>query len=728
MSDKTVDEITRELSKFGKSAIYAFEQWRRANPNATKVPRGVWKQMDLADRDQRWNAKIRLRQQVRAEGEQRKTDREALYKDLETRVGQHRKDMLSWHRNPGASYEQHMHRQWELLRDRADIERHITTSGLLSVAERGQAVRALTSAHQAWRPGAKAVKVRSGPLSGVAALKARAAERLSRIRLGITERGRTGYRPQLDRPAAPQPMAQRLSDLRHLIAERHEMELTSQVLASRLRERGTTLSTFDPNAAELAAGHQRNLDRLDREISDRIIGSGMDVNDWREIQFQLREQTPERMAAARWMERQGQWELERRYRIQSCDRHVDYVMGPDALRRWDHDMPELEDQWRPEFLNPPAGWEPSDPDATDRFMFLIDAEHSNGPAHVRTFGYPQSGYDWVQRKMSWVAEPHDNVNIIVWDRSVPLDANDRVRGFAIDSMSGMYAHLDSELDRRYEYFRDLTMTRARDRNIPSDLSVPGLEDLNGNRQRAWASVRANNVDDNFRRIHSVGESGRVWRMDEARYYGGRGMNREQLHAKFDHIQRHALEGVDDVGWRDEVEGVRFDLDHNAGLTSVERARAREILTVTETEAKLGQQPDRDLWAAVIDRAEFDRWSGLEAAGTPDRPQAPEAPQQPEAPDRTDPLAHVRSVQEEMRNRAAAQPQQPQRPEAPEVPEAPAQPDREGLPHDRDEQPAHDRSDMTEHEVPDWSEIPEPPEMDEMELETVPDMEWGGFDR
>ncbi|MGW5228657.1 hypothetical protein ACWEP5_27430 [Nocardia niigatensis] len=714
MSDKTVDEITRELSKFGSAAVYAFQQWRRANPNATKVPSGVWRQMDRADRDERWNAKIRLRQQVRAEGEQRKLDREALYKDLEAKLGQHRKDMLSWHQNPGASYDQHMRRQWELLRDRAEIERAITTSTLFSAAERGQAVRALTAAHQAWRPGAKVVALRTGPLSGVAALKARAAERLSRIRLGITERGRTGYRPQPDRPAAPQPMAQRLDDLRHLIAERHEMELTSQVLASRLRERGTTLAEFDPNAAELAAGHQRNLDRIDREISDRIIGSGMDVHDWREIQFQLREQTPEREAAARWMERQGQWELERRYRIQSWDRHVDHSLTDD-YRRWGHDMPELEDQLRREFLNPPAGWEPSDPDATDRFMFLIDAEHSDGPAHVRTFGYPQSGYDWVQRKMSWIAEPHDNVNIIVWDRSVPLDANDRVRGFAIDSMHGLYAHLDQDLDRRYQYFRDLTMTRARDRSIPSDLSVPGLEDLNGNRQRAWTSVRASG-EEGHRRIHSVGESGRVWRMDEARYYGGRAMDREQLHAKFDHIQRHALEGVDDVGWRDEVEGVRFDLDHHAGLTSDERARAREILTVTETEAKLGQQPDRDLWTAVVDRAEFDRWSGLEAAGTPDRPPAPEAPQQPEAPDRTDPLAHVRSVQEQMRNRAAA-------------PEAPAQPDREDLPHDRDEQPAYDRSDMTEHEpVPDWSEIPEPPEMDEMALETVPDMEWGGFDR
>ncbi|GAB2453823.1 hypothetical protein [Nocardia tengchongensis] len=703
MSEKTVeDEILAELGKFGSAARYAFQQWRRANPNATKVPRGVWKQMDLADRDQRWNAKIRLRQQVRAEGAQRKTDREALYKDLETRVGQHRKDMLNWHRNPGASYDQHMRRQWELLRDRAEIERAITTSSLFSTVERGQAVRALTSAHQAWRPKVKPVKVRtSGPLAGMAALKARAAERLSRIRLGITERGRIGHRPQPDRPAAPKTREQVMGELRHLIADRHEMAMNADLLAQRLRERGTGIESFAPDAAQMAEGHRRNLAALDREISDRITGSGMPVEDWLEVQFQLREpNAPERQAGQRWMERQSTWDLENRYRINSWDHHVDRVIGPDSLRRWDHDFPEREEQQRREFLNPPAGWQPTDPDATDRFMFLIDTEHNEGPAHVRNFGYPQSGYDWVQRKMSWIAEPHDNVNIVVWDRAVPLDANDRVRGFAIDSMQGLYANLDADLDRRFEYFRDLSMTRARDRSIPAELSVPGLEDLNQDRQRSWASVRASNVDEGFRRIHSVGESGRVWRRDEARYYGGRALTREQLHAGFDHLQRNALPWSDNDGWSDEVERVRFDLDHYEALTGDERARAREILTVTETEAKLGQRPDRDLWAAVVDRAEFDRWSGLETPGTPQRPQAPEAPQRPEAPDwtdegfgpsvetppwdteyeyrpepdRTDPLAHVRSVQEEMRNRAAAQPEQPQRPEAPEAPEAPAAPD------------------------------------------------------
>ncbi|MFE3227635.1 hypothetical protein [Nocardia sp. NPDC059228] len=697
MSDKTVDEITRELSKFGSAAAYAFQQWRRANPNATKVPRGVWKQMDLADRNERWNAKIRLRQQLRAQGEERKIHREDLFTQLDKRINQHRRDTLDWHNRPAATYDQHMRRQWELMLDRQDIERRIaSTPGMLSVEERGQAVRALEAAHHAWRPEVKPVPVRSsGPLAGVAALKARVAERFSRIRLGITERGRTGHRPQLDRPAAPKTRQQVMGELRHLIADRHEMAMNANLLAERLRERGASIETFAPDAAQMAEGHRRNLAALDREISDRITGSGMPVEDWLEVQFQLREQTPERQAGQRWLQRQSTWDLENRYRINSWDRHVDWVTGPDSLRRWDHDFPEREDQQRREFLNPPAGWEPVDPDATDRFMFLIDSEHNKGLSHVRTFGYPQSGYDWVQRKMSWIAEPQDNVSITVWDRAVPLDANNRVRGFAIDSMQGLYANLDPDLDRRYEYFRDLSMTRARDRSIPADLSVPGLEDLNQDRLLPWTSVRAGNIYDG-EKIHSIGESGRVWTVDEARWFAHRAPKTlEGFEAKFAQIQRNAFYDInEDLGWSEEIEHARYGLDHSDALDPEARARAREILTITETEAKLGQRPDRDLWAAVVDRAEFDRWSGLETPGTPQRPQAFEAPQQPEAPDwldgdygpsiesqfrapeqpRTDPLAHVRSVQEEMRNRAAAQPEQPQRPEAPEAPEAPAAPD------------------------------------------------------
>ncbi|MEU6579575.1 hypothetical protein [Nocardia sp. NPDC046763] len=633
MSDKTVDEITRELSKFGSAAVYAFQQWRRANPNATKVPRGVWKQMDLADRDQRWTAKIRLRQQVRAEGEQRKTDREALYKDLETRVGQHRKDMLSWHRNPGASYDQHMRRQWELLRDREQIERVITTSPLFSAAERGQAVRALTAAHQAWRPGAKEVKVRTGPLSGVAVLKARAAERLSRIRLGITERGRTGHRPQPDRPATPKTPQQSREELRHLIAERHEMALNAEVLAERLRERGTDLAHFAGDAEQMATGHQRNLARLDREINDRIIGSGMSYDDWSEVQFQLQvPEAPERQANRRWMERQGQWDLERCYRINSWDGHVDHVLSDD-YRRWGHDFPEIEDRQRREFLNPPAGWEPVDPDATDRFMFLLDYEGNPGKSHVRAFGYPSSGYDWVQRKMAWTAEPHIPVSITVWDRAVPLDANNRVRGYAIDSIHGLYANIDGDLDRRYEHFRQLTMDRARDRTIPPELSVPGMEDLGEDRQapwNSWNSVRASNIGEGDQ-IHSIGESGRVWTMSEADWFKHHAPhNRAAYEAKFERIGRYAFHEIsEESGWSEDIEHVRFALDHNEVLDPEARARAREILAVTETEAKLGQRPDRSLWAAVTDRTEFERWSGLQPPQTPETPESPQRQAMPE---------------------------------------------------------------------------------------------------
>ncbi|MFE2961826.1 hypothetical protein [Nocardia tengchongensis] len=699
MSDKTVeDEITRELAKFGHAAVYAFQAWQRANPNATRVPRKVWKQMDRLDHDARWNAKIQVRQQLRAQGAQRKEQRGALYTQLEKELTAHRNQAVSRHNAPAHTYEQHMYRQWELVRDRERIERLITSSGVLSKEERGHAVTALQAAHFAYQPKVKQIPARPGPLAGVSALKARAADRLARIRLGITERGRTGHRPQPDRPAVPKTHTQVMEELRHLIAERHEMAATADILGKRLHERGASIATFAPDAAQMAAGHRRNLAGLDREINDRITGSGLPVEDWLDVQFQLNEpNTPERQASQRWLERRSQYDLENRYRIESWDSHVDHVTGDD-YRRWDHDFPEIEDRQRREFLNPPAGWEPTAPDAEDRFMFLLDHEGNTNGSHVSTFGHPQSGYDWVQRKMSWISAPHENVSVTVWDRAIPLDANDRVRGFAVDSIQGLYANIDDDLTRRYEQFRDLSMQRARDRSIPAELSVPGLEDINGGRQRAWASVRANNITAGDQ-IHSIGESGRVWTVDEARWFDDRTRTREQFEEKFGRIQRDAFYDINEgMGWSEDIENARFALDHTEVLPSEERVRAREILTITETEAKLGQKPDRNLWAAVTDRGEFDRWSGLKPPSTPERDRdelrrawdsAVPVPPEPDGGSRgSDPLARVRSMQADLRNQAAARVAQswargeaPPRetiPEAPKQPEAPAVPDRDEL--------------------------------------------------
>ncbi|MFE3023206.1 hypothetical protein [Nocardia tengchongensis] len=683
MSDKTVeDEITRELAKFGHAAVYAFQAWQRANPNATRVPRKVWKQMDRLDRDERWNAKIQVRQQLRTQGAQRKEQRGALYTQLEKELTAHRNQAVSWHNAPAHTYEQHMFRQWELVRDRERIERLITSSGVLSKEERGHAVNALQAAHFAYQPKVTQIPARPGPLAGFSALKARAADRLSRIRLGITERGRTGHRPQPDRPAVPKTHTQVMEELRHLIAERHEMAATADILGKRLRERGASIATFAPDAAQMGAGHKRNLAALDREINNRITGSGLPVEDWLDVQFQLNEpNTPERQASQRWLERRGQWDLENRYRIESWDSHVNHVTGDD-YRRWDHDFPEIEDRQRREFLNPPAGWEPTAMDAEDRFMFLLDHEGNTNGSHVRTFGYPESGYDWVQRKMSWISAPHENVSVTVWDRAIPLDANDRVRGFAVDSIQGLYAHIEDDLTRRYEQFSDLSMKQARDRSIPAELSVPGLEDINGGRQRAWSSVRANNITAGDQ-IHSIGESGRVWTVYEAQWFDDRLRTREQLEEKFGRIQRDAFWDINEgMYWSEDIEKARFALDHTEVLTAEERARAREILTITETEAKLGQKPDRNLWAAVTGRGEFDRWSGLKPPGTPERPQQ-------------DLVGRARSVQTELRDRAAIDESRrawdaatpvrpvtdarsdlgaPQRPAAPEGPAAPAAPE------------------------------------------------------
>ncbi|MEV6073403.1 hypothetical protein AB0L82_43235, partial [Nocardia sp. NPDC052001] len=701
MSDKSIDEeIFQELAKLGKGALHAYEAWRRAHPNATTVPRKVWKQIDLLGRDERWNAKIAVRQQLRAQADLREQQREALFARLEQQVSGHRQARLNWRGGEAPTWKQHQHREWELARQRREIELSIASAGVLSKEERGRAVQALATADRAYRHSDKQMSVRGGVLSKLEALKARVSERFSRIRLGITERGRTGVRPRLDRPQPARSPIEQRNDLRHLIAERRDMQLTSRTLAARLRERGQKLGLFTADAQTMVQGHSRNLYALDREIHDRILGSGMSYDEWRGVQFELNERTPEYEATAKWLERKSTTDLEDRFRIASWPSHVDRVKGPDSLRRWEHDDPEREEAARREFLNPPADWRPTDLDAQDRFMFLVDSEHNPGPAHVQTFGYPQSGYDWAQRKMSWIAEPHENVNIIVWDRAIPLDANNRIRGFAIDSMHGLYAHLDGQLDRRYDYFRDASMRMARDRSIPDQLSVPGMEDLHQDRALPWTSVRAGNIGRGDR-IHSVGESGRVWTTKEAEWFDKK-LTLEQLQATFAHIERNIVDDFHHeygMGWSEEIEQARFALDHADYLDPESRARAREILTVTETEAKLGQHPDRDLWNAVLYQGEFDRWSRLQGPDVPERsvPQAPglsqEWPQEwpfdgaeenwreslgpqnldtpwktpPEVPEsavpQTDPLAHVRKLQQELRQGAprVARPDSPHTP-------------------------------------------------------------------
>ncbi|MFE2999366.1 hypothetical protein ACFXG4_30705 [Nocardia sp. NPDC059246] len=158
--------------------------------------------------------------------------------------------------------------------------------------------------------------------------------------------------------------------------------------------------------------------------------------------------------------------------------------------------------------------------------------------------------------------------------------------------------------------------------------------LAGQVHRDQAPVQAREAgQESGRRIHSIGESGRVWTADEAGWFGSHAPNTVAgFEAKFAEVQRRAFHDISEgLGWSEEIEHARFGLDHSDALDPQARARAREILTVTETEAKLGQRPDRDLWQAVIDPAEFDRWSGLGERGTREKPHQQASQQQAARP-------------------------------------------------------------------------------------------------
>ncbi|WP_306362500.1 hypothetical protein [Nocardia sp. CC227C] len=539
MSDNSVDDITRELSRFGNTALQAFWRWRRANPTATRVPRGVWREMEKSERADRkaadkahraekfeqrtaqQAAKLRARHLIEDQAVARREERARLYTHLDRSVENHA-EAVRWSRAEVTdSPEEYWRGQWELVRRREELEWLVQSSPVLTPEERGQAIKAIAAAHRIDQPGVNMQPVRlNTALSGLAALRARLADRLSWRRLGITDRGSVPAQP------SPHEMTRRREELARLVHAHQDMRAVREVLRDRLSERGPLELE---RVAILDAKYQRNVQELAALTTRRLNESGITYTEWRQVYRDLTYRPSEQI---------------------------------ENLRR----LPDRDLE---------AAWQRG---TADSF-----------PARVALWAHPEP--DW-----------------------------------------------------RPETPQALT--------APSPLSIPP------------GSV--------------VGTSGRVWTAIEVHWYGP-AMDRDQLERTFAMIDRDGYKEIADLtGWSEDVERARFTIDTTGVLTTAERDRAMTALSVFETEAKLGQKPDRPLWDVVTRPEVYDQWNNLTPSQPPQAPEQPtaaEVPDLPEPPETPDPpqpglIGRTRALQDELPARTNGAAQTPTPPDAPTPPAVP----------------------------------------------------------
>lgn len=193
MPDNEVDEITREMRTLGQAATVAIGAWRRQNPGKTKVPRKVRKE-----------AMRELREAMRAHELLLASERRFQRASVEQMIANHRALSLDLHRSAPGTPEQYARSQWAHAQQRHNLAEQIHAAGHLTREERGQAVMALVSAHYADNPNIRQRPVWGPKPYGVTALKARLAERVSRVQEGLEQRRENrSARKTPQRPAAP---------------------------------------------------------------------------------------------------------------------------------------------------------------------------------------------------------------------------------------------------------------------------------------------------------------------------------------------------------------------------------------------------------------------------------------------------------------------------------------------------------------------------------------------
>lgn len=193
MADNEVDQITREMRALGQAATAAIAAWRRQNPGKTRVPRKVRKE-----------AVRELRESMRAHERLIADERRFQRASVEQMIANHRAMSLDLHRSAPGTPEQYARAQWAHAQQRHMLAEQIHAAGHLTREERGQAVMALVSAHYADDPNVRQRPVWGPKPYGMTALKARLAERVSRVQEGLEQRRENrSARKAPPRPAAP---------------------------------------------------------------------------------------------------------------------------------------------------------------------------------------------------------------------------------------------------------------------------------------------------------------------------------------------------------------------------------------------------------------------------------------------------------------------------------------------------------------------------------------------
>ncbi|WP_039823472.1 hypothetical protein, partial [Nocardia testacea] len=285
MSENEVDQISRETTMMGRSALAAIQQWRMQNPGKTRIPRGVQKKALRLWRNEMAAHQVRMAH-----------NRRVLRAEIAGRVEWHRQYALdTWARSGGYPSEQ---QQEQLTRARQEIERTIAQAPEFTATERGQAISALVSAHYATDPRKPAPPVWGGRLAGISALRARLADRLSRQQLGIAAPGRHGLgRPTTPtaglhsywtqpRPApsfqAPQPQQVPLTQQPGVsAADIERIEARQRQLAEQLALANRAIAERDQLQAKVQDLGARYVDsqQLNRRIADDLASRGRELSD-----------------------------------------------------------------------------------------------------------------------------------------------------------------------------------------------------------------------------------------------------------------------------------------------------------------------------------------------------------------------------------------------------------------------------------------------------------------
>ncbi|MGV9542336.1 hypothetical protein ACWEQA_04060 [Nocardia sp. NPDC004085] len=470
MADNEVDEIGRSTARFSRSAAALLEfliQWRRANPKATSLPRSVRKEINR-----------RLREERRADVLEQARQRQMVRTTVEQRVALHRGHATAWRTQAGPTPEAYSRQQWALVREREEIARFIHSAPGLSAVERGQAVTALTAAHYADNP-----NVRQRPIwfsraslapTGLDALRARAADRLSRIQLGITERGNSRQRDRRI-PAETQRKntMDRPDEIRRLNAYWQRMNAERAAFVKKLNSQGRSLESWTPKAAEINDNYDINMQEIGARINGLIESSGMDYDQWRRAAASMDEIPPAEEIRA---ERMSLWELDRNYRLDADpDLPRRLLEDPEMGRFWNRYFPDQDAALYREFNNPPAGWRPQDPGSLDRYVVQLSVIDSNERPHFQITHSPEQAYDWAANKAHWLTGGHGErgVAVTVWDRSIPLE-DGRIPESALERFAGRSGTVQRQLHERFDLERE--RSRRGERPVP-DVQGPDAPEM-----------------------------------------------------------------------------------------------------------------------------------------------------------------------------------------------------------------------------------------------------------